>query len=54
MRSVPFGLGAELQPAQTCGALSLLQKAHGLLSDEDIVMKVEVIERRARNMSCEL
>ena len=54
MRSVPFRFGAELQPVQTCDALSLLQKAHGLLSDEDIVMKVEVTKWRVRNMGCEL
>lgn len=53
MRSVPLGLKAELQPAQTCDVLSLLQKAHSLLSDEDIVMKVEVIDGE-RDLGCEL
>lgn len=54
MSSVLGGFGAGLQPAQTRDALSLLQKAHGLLSDEDIVMKVEVIKRRIKSVSCEL
>ena len=40
-----IGLGASLQPAQTWGALCLVQEGQGLLLDEDIVIvtKVELV-----------
>ena len=48
MRLVLVGLGASLQPEQTWGALGLLQEAHSLLSGEDIVRVVELVEVRLK------
>lgn len=48
MRPVLVGLGASLQPAQTWGAVGLLQEAQGLLSDGDIVRVVELVGVRLK------
>ena len=42
------GSGAELQPAQNREALNLLQQAHGLVSDEDIVGLVALVGVRLK------